>query len=428
MLPNLLTPFQNFVKAQNLSSALLLFATFLALVCANSPLSNIYNDFISYEIGIYSSKFKLVKPLFLWVNDGFMTIFFFVIGLEIKRELLVGELNSIKKAAMPIFAAIGGMIFPIIIYLILNSSPVTQSGWGIPMATDIAFVLALLALLNDKIPLSLKVFVTAFAIIDDLGAVLAIAIFYTETLHWNLLLIAFAILAFLFVLSYFEIYYRYHIVLFGVVIWFLFLKGGIHPTVAGVLLALTVPMRQRIGIENYSKELHIIAAEVEKRKSKSGNLLSNKQIILLDNIEKLSSKVQSPLQHLEHRLHNWVSYFIMPTFAFFNAGVVFPFNNIVFGELLFTIPMALILGNCIGICLFVYITAKLNLIEIPKDIKPFQIAGVSILAGVGFTMSIFISGLAFPDNDALLNTAKMSVFLGSFIAAVIGYCVLYFGK
>ncbi len=423
----ILNPIQKFIKAESFSGILLFFVTILALIISNSPVRALFESLWQYEIGIKSDGFSLVKPLILWINDGLMAIFFFLIGLEIKREILLGELNSIKKASLPVFAAIGGMLIPLLFYILLNNNSETANGWGIPMATDIAFTLAILKLLGNKVPLSLKIFLTAFAIIDDIGAVMVIALFYSGNIAWNLILIAAIMLIFLYVLSYLKIHSKFILLIFGIIIWVLFLKSGIHPTIAGILLAFAVPIRQRVNEFTFANKLHEITSRLTMD-SNTNNLplLTADQIEEIDNLEDCMEKVQSPLQKLEKGLHNWVAYLIMPVFALSNAGI-----NLVDGasyelSLATTIALSLFLGKTIGVTLFSYISIKLNIASLPENISFIQIAGVAILAGVGFTMSLFISGLAFPDSMVFLSSAKMGIIVGSIISGIIGYLILYF--
>lgn len=421
----LISPFQKFVSIQSFSGILLLMSTIVAIIWANSPFGDVYQAMLNYKIGIYSADFKLVKPLILWVNDGLMTIFFFLIGLEIKRELLIGELNSPKKAAFPLFAAIGGMLFPVIIFLVLNTNSETQSGWGIPMATDIAFALAVLTVLGKRVPLSLKIFLTAFAIVDDLGAVLTIAIFYTEQINWLLLGNAAIILTLLFVLSYLKLYSKYSFVL-GLVVWYLFLKSGIHPTIAGVLLAFTIPIRQRLEGGTYANKLAEMSDKFSKADDPESKLLTDEQVTYMVNIESWSEQVQSPLQHLEHRLHGWVAYFIIPIFALFNAGVVVTGGMTLEFSLAFNIAIALIIGKIIGVTFMTIVGVKSGLAALPDDIKYSHIIGVAFIAGIGFTMSIFIGNLAFAANPVYLDSAKVGILLGSIASGLIGFLILKF--
>ena len=420
----LVTPFQKFVKIESLSGMLLFGATVLALILANSPLGSHIQSFWQFKIGISTSGFELIKPLILWVNDGLMAIFFFLIGLEIKRELLIGELNSVKKASFPLFAALGGMLAPVILFLVLNQDPGTSKAWGIPMATDIAFSLAILRLLGNRVPLGLKVFLTAFAIVDDLGAVLVIAVFYSESIKWSLIGIALVLLAILFFLSYRKVYAKFLILVFGIVIWVLFLKAGIHPTIAGVLLAFTVPIRQKINMDTYVDKLCDIVDNIQDAGDSRAPLLSKEQIQGIDDLEDWTEKVQSPLQHLEHRLHNWVAFLIMPVFALSNSGVELGGDMKLDTMLSGILVICLVAGKLIGITTLSWLGVKLGLAELPSGVNYGQVIGIALLAGVGFTMSIFVANLAFFDQPALLDSAKVGILLGSFIAGLSGYLVL----
>lgn len=423
------TPFDKFIKIESLSGLLLFSATIIAIIWANSDFGASYQALLNYKVGISSQKFELVKPLILWINDGLMAIFFFVIGLEIKRELLIGELNSARKALLPIFAAVGGVIFPLLLFLLLNNDPQTANGWGISMATDIAFTLAIIKVLGKSVPTSLKVFLTAFAIIDDLGAVCIIAIFYSSAINWTLILCSLLLLAALFILSHKGIYIKFLTFFIGVIVWFLFLKSGIHPTIAGVLLAFTIPIRQRIGVEDFVEKLSGITKDIIGSQKKDTSILSKKQIEGIDSLEDLIDEFQSPLQSLEHRLHSWVAYCIIPIFALANAGIVINADTNIHMPLIWNIAIALFAGKFIGISLFSFLAVKLKLAELPKGVIPAQIVGVSILAGVGFTMSIFIANLAFIENLSYIDSAKIGILAGSFISGIVGAVILkYFGS
>lgn len=420
----LITPFQRFVTTESFSGVILFTATVLALIWANSHFGNIYQSVWQYKLGISTEDYELSKPLILWINDGLMAIFFFLIGLEIKRELLIGELNSVKKATFPFLAALGGMLVPVIFFFLLNRNPETSHAWGISMATDIAFSLAIITLLGKRVPLGLKIFLTAFAIVDDLGAVLVIAIFYSTSIKWMLLVYGLGLLCILYILSYRQIHAKYLILSFGIVIWFLFLKAGIHPTIAGVLLAFAVPIRQKIDIRTYSERLCRISDKIMAAADNNKPILTSEQIEELDNLEEWTSKVQSPLQQLEHKLHNWVAFLIMPVFALANSGVVFSNGTALDTTLSSTIAISLVAGKFAGIFLFSWLGVKLGLAALPENTKFWQVMGVSLLAGVGFTMSIFIANLAFPDNQLLLDSAKVGILFGSFVAGVSGFLVL----
>ena len=420
-----LSPMQKFINAESFSGILLFISMALALILSNSPIRDYFNSIWGYEIGIKSDNFTLIKPLILWINDGLMAIFFFLIGLEIKREILIGELNSFKKASLPIFAAIGGMLIPLSLYLILNDSSETVNGWGIPMATDIAFTLAILKLLGNKVPLSLKIFLTAFAIIDDIGAVLVIAIFYTNDISWSLLFYAGILLSVLYFLSFIKIHNKFILLIFGIIIWFLFLKSGVHPTIAGILLAFAVPIKQKINEFNYAEKLN----EIIHRLTTSNNtnklpVLSKIQIEEIDNLEDWTNKVQSPLQQLEHRLHYWVAFLIMPIFALSNAGIYFSNEMVIDVSLALNLAVSLFLGKAIGVSIFSYLSIKLKIATLPKHTNFIDIIGVAILSGVGFTMSLFIGSLAFNNNDIFMNSAKMGIIAGSIVSGIVGYLIL----
>ena len=400
----------------------------IALIWANSPYGQTYETIWQYKIGIRFQNFELQKPLILWINDGLMAIFFFLIGLELKRELLIGELDTFKKAAFPFFAALGGIIIPIALFLVLNKNPETTRGWGISMATDIAFALAILKLLGNRVPLSIKVFLTAFAIIDDIGAVFVIAIFYSSTINWMLLVYALVLFLILGYLSYRKIYINYLYLFFGVIIWFLFLKSGVHPTIAGVLLAFTIPIGQKINIKEYTDRLGSILNKIESDKNYKNDLLSKNQIVQIEDLETCTKKVRSPLQDLEYRLHHWVAFLIIPVFALANAGVVINTNLNLDYSLITNIAIGLFVGKLVGISLFSFLGVKLKFTELPNGIKFKQIFGVAILAGVGFTMSIFVANLAFDESQTYIDSAKIGILIGSLISGVIGYIVLRWQK
>ena len=420
----ILTPFQKFVKIESFSGVLLMIATLIALVWANSQFGDSYQSLWQYKLGFTSPHFELNKPLILWVNDGLMAIFFFLIGLEIKREFLIGELNSIKKIAFPLFGALGGMLIPVLLFLILNQNSETLNGWGIPMATDIAFSLAILKLLGNRVPLSLKIFLTAFAIVDDIGAVLVIAIFYSGSVNIALLFIALLFLVILYTLAFKGYYSKYLLITFGVIIWLLFLKSGVHPTLAGILLAFSVPVRQKINTPAFIDNLVNITEKIKIAKISDKPILSKEQIEEIDELENWTESYQSPLQHLEHKLHGWVAYFIIPIFALANAGVPLNSQTELDIPLIANIVICLVIGNSIGITSIILFAKKFKLIEIPKEINNQQIIGVSFLAGIGFTMAIFIASLAFKNDPTYIDSAKIGILVGSLISAILGYIVL----
>lgn len=420
----ILSAFQKFDRAQSLGGILLFGATILALIMANSQLSGLYENLREIPFGIEFNNFSLTKPLILWINDGLMAIFFFMIGLEIKRELMVGELNSPSRAALPLIAAVGGMAFPIIIYLILNRNPEASHGWGIPMATDIAFSLTILKLLGKRVPIGLKVFLAAIAIIGDLGAVIVITLFYGSSIDWSILAWAVIPMSILVVLNLLNYFPKYFHLLCGLIIWYLFLKSGLHPTTAGAFLAFTIPLRQRTDAKTFSWKISEIADGIRETNTEYKPLLTSVQMERIDELEEWTERVQSPLQHLEHVLQNWVAYFIIPVFAFFNAGVAFSSEIQPDINLVTALALSLFLGKSFGVMFFSFVSIKLRFASLPDEVSFGQIAGISILAGVGFTMSMFIANLAFADALILMDSAKIGILTGSLVSGVAGYMVL----
>ncbi len=413
------TPFVKFFKIEASGGIVLIFFTILALIIANSGMRDIYNAIINYELLVKIGNFKIELPVLLWINDGLMAIFFFVVGLEIKREILTGELSSVKQASLPVFAAIGGMVLPASVYLLLNNNPETANGWGIPMATDIAFSLGVLSLLGKRVPLALKVFLVAFAIVDDLGAILIIAFFYTSDLSLNYLFIGLALFIVLITLNLLNVNKSWIYFSIGLVIWYMFLKAHVHPTIAGVLIALTIPLKRKI-------DRNIFVRETKENLDKlSGKTTHGEQIILIGKIEELIGKVKSPLQTLEHKLHSFVTFVIMPIFAFANFGVVFDgvgFADI-FSSVSMNIEFGLVVGKVSGILIFSWLAVKLKIAVLPKGANWKQITGIGFLGGLGFTMSLFIANLAF-DNPEYLNPAKIGILIGSLISGIIGFFIL----
>lgn len=409
---------------------LLFLTTIIALIWANSTYASYYESILQYKIGFSIETFELQKPLILWINDGLMAIFFFLIGLELKRELLVGEINTLKKATFPLFAALGGVIVPIILYLLLNENPDTAKGWGVPMATDIAFALAILSLLGKRVPLSLKVFLTAFAIIDDIAAVIVIAVFYSSNVDVMLLLGGMVLIAFLALLYKYGKYNLEIGLVLAVVVWFLFLKSGIHPTIAGVLLAFTIPIKRKLNIREFAKNLGSISDEiVNKSADDEGDnddkhILTKEEIKCIDNLDDLIAEAVSPLQHLEHKLHNLTAYVILPIFAFANAGVAISADYSYNFALIRNIVISMFVGKVLGVVLFSYAGIKLKLTELPAGLNFKQIIGIAAIAGVGFTMSIFIDYLAFAGSERSIISAKIGVIIGSLISGIVGYVIL----
>lgn len=420
----LLTPFQKFIKTESLAGILLFGSAIIALIWANSSYASNYESLWQYKLGISFEGFELKKPLILWINDGLMAIFFFLIGLELKRELIAGEINTVKKASLPFIAALGGVLVPVGLYLFLNQNPTTEKGWGIPMATDIAFALAILSTLGKRAPLSLKVFLTAFAIIDDIAAVLVIALFYSAEIKLMYILFGLGLVLLLGLLYHFRKYSFAIGIVIAIVVWFLFLKSGIHPTIAGVLLAFTIPIKRKLDTASFSDNLSFIANKFEGKPNDEEDLLPKNKVNKVKDLRDLASDVRSPLQHLEHNLHGLIAYFILPVFAFSNAGVAISLDYNFDFSLMTNIAISLFVGKLIGVGLFSYLGIKFGITELPSGVKFRQIIGASAIAGVGFTMSIFIDNLAFHDDLISMNSAKVGIIIGSVVSGIVGYSIL----
>jgi Na+:H+ antiporter, NhaA family len=423
---SIVEPLRRFIKIESSSGIILIIAAAIALIWANSPLSGLYHDLFNYELAFrFGNLFDLHKPLILWINDGLMAVFFFVVGLEIKREVMLGELSSFKKASLPIFAAIGGMAMPALLFVFLHAGRPGIEGWGIPMATDIAFSLGVLALLGKRVPVSLKIFLTAFAIVDDIGAVMVIATVYSSQIYISMLLIALGIFVVLYLLILAGLRSPIVFIIAGGIIWYFFLKSGLHPTIAGVMLAFIVPANRKVRVPVFNK---LISRDLKffcNEECEDQLLLNNDQLHAIDRMSDLVREVQSPLQALEHRLHGFVSYFIMPVFALANAGVTFAAsgNDSSIGFLSLNIALALIFGKLTGIMLFSFIGVKMKLATLPANINWYHIAGTGLIGGIGFTMSLFISNLAFQD-PMLMNHAKIGIIFGSLVAGLGGFFLL----
>lgn len=414
--------FQQFTRLQASGGILLLAATALALIWANSPWGQSYFELWETYLKIELGNLVLKESLLHWVNDGLMVIFFFVVGLEIKREVLVGELASPRRAALPLIAAVGGMVVPALIYIAFNLGRRGEAGWGIPMATDIAFVLGILTLFGSRVPLSLKVFFTALAIADDLGAVLVLALFYSGEISWVALGVAAVIFIVLIGLNRGQIRNPLPYALLGIGLWLAFLQSGIHPTIAGVLLALTIPARSQVRAEAYMAQCTAALRGLGKGDSHG---IGRRQQAAAQTLEVIAERIQTPLQRLERSLNPWVAYLVVPVFALANAGVDLSGNLL---EAL-TMPVSLgiilglVLGKSLGITLFSWLAVKTGLADLPYGVGWSQLFAASWLAGIGFTMSLFIASSAF-EQPALLALAKVDILVASVLAAVIGLVLI----
>jgi NhaA family Na+:H+ antiporter len=426
----LLGPFQEFARLEASGGILLLFCTVGALVWSNSPWRESYSDLWHTTLTVGFGSAALSKPLLLWINDGLMAIFFFVVGLEIKREILVGELATARQAALPLAGAVGGMIVPAIFYAALNAGGEGAAGWGIPMATDIAFALGVLALLGSRVDIRLKIFLTALAIADDLGAVLVIALFYTADISWASLAAAVLILALLLIMNRLGLQRPLVYALFGVAVWLAFLKSGVHATVAGVLLAMTVPSSVRLNPAEFLAQSRAVLNGLEKAAVGASPLVaSHHQQAAIHTLERACEQTQPPLQRLEHALHPWVTFLILPVFALANAGVSLAgeVTNAVAHPVALGVILGLVGGKPLGITLFSWLAVRSGLATLPGGMNWRHIHGAGWLAGIGFTMSLFIAGLAFGESQ-LLEMAKVGILLASVIAVVVGSLLLGLGK
>ena len=424
----LLNPINEFLHKEASGGILLIICTVVALVWANSPWSDSYHHLWHTYINIdFGNVLNLNYSLHHWINDGLMAIFFFTVGLEIKRELLVGELSSMQKASLPIAGAIGGMVVPALLYVIFNSGGQGADGWGIPMATDIAFVVGIMALLGSRIPLTLKIFVLALAIADDIGAVLVIAIFYTAEISTTALIVAGVVLILLIVLNRLGTKSLIAYTILGIILWLAFLKSGIHATIAGVLLAFAIPASSRFNTQEFSDRVKHLINKFDETGEHWKNVLNNaeRQHDVMA-IENSCEKVLTPLQRFEHGLHPWVAFFIIPIFALANAGVTLAgldVLNALFSPISLGIIIGLFIGKQVGIFAFSFFAVKMKFASLPEGVNWKNLYGAGVLAGIGFTMSLFIAGLAFSD-PALLDLSKIGVLTGSLLSGIVGYLYL----
>lgn len=423
-------PIMKFIHREINAGIVLIFATVAALIVANSGLSDTYFKFFEKTYINFEFEFwKLSKPLYYWINDGLMGIFFFLIGLEVKREIRIGELSTPQKALLPTVAAVGGMVVPALLFVVFNlGNEQYINGWAIPMATDIAFALGVISLLGKRVPVELKIFLTSLAVVDDIGAVLTIAFFYTEGIAFVYLIIAFVIWLLLFGLNKLGIRSLWVYIVIGIFgIWYPLLLSGVHATIAGVLVAFTIPMGRKFSSLEFINNVKAKLTQFSESKvHKDPTLLTSEQYDSVDDIKNYCDKVGSPLQNLEHALHKVTFYFIMPLFAFANTGIKledFNFGLLFTEKLPLGILFGLVLGKVLGIVLFVFIFYKLKIIKIPKVLTLKKIIGAGFLAGIGFTMSIFITDLAF-HNDELISISKVAILFASLIAGVIGFIIL----
>lgn len=419
---------------------ILIFVALITMIIANSPLRDQYETFWNIKIKMGTEHFNFFNHHGLsfttlqYVNDAIMTIFFFLVGIEIKREILVGELSTFRQAILPIIAAVGGMIIPVAFFYfsgqLQNFTAEEFKGIAIPMATDIAFSLGVLSMLGSRVPLSLKIFLLALAIVDDIGGIVVIAAFYSEFTTMSFVYLGVSLLFFglLMLGNKLEIHSKAFYITLGIIIWYHFLQAGIHPTIAGVLVAFTIPSRPHINLSKFTNTLIDNLKKLESTIKKSDNesiVLSNEQVKYINEIESSSDEVISPLQDFEDNLHGWVNYFIMPLFAFANAGVIINFSEFnLFSGVSLSIFTGLFFGKVLGIFSFTWLSLKLKISSMPTGMNYSNLLGVSMLGGIGFTVALFLASLSYEGGSELLNHAKMGIIAGSLFAGLGGYFIL----
>ncbi len=423
---SLFRPFLEFAANKTSGGILLLFCTVVALVWANSPWAGSYQAVWHTNLTVSLAGRALNHDLHFWVNDLFMAVFFFVVGLEIKREVLVGELASVRQAALPILAALGGVVVPALLYAVLNAGGAGAPGWGIPMATDIAFALGVMALLGERVPLGLKVFLTALAIVDDIAAVLVIAVFYTAGIAWGSLGLAALLVAVLFAANRLGVRHPLPYAFLGALLWGAVLDSGIHATIAGVALAFTIPARSTLQPHEFLRHGRAVLDHFERAAESEKSVMNDEeQQAAIEALETACERVQSPLHRMEHALHNWVTFLIMPVFALANAGVALTgnFAATLSQPVALGVVLGLLLGKPIGITFASWLAVRSGVASLPTGVTWGHIHGASWLGGIGFTMSLFVAGLAFAD-EALLTMAKLGILTASLCAGIIGSVLL----
>lgn len=428
-----LTPFHDFVRDQTTGSVLLIVCTVIAVVIANSSLAPEYENVLEMRAGFVFHTWSFEMSLRDWVNDGLMSLFFFVLGLEIKREILVGELKDPQQSLPVLAAALGGMLLPAGIFYLLNVSAFSVHGWGIPMATDTAFAVGILALLGRRIPLALITFLTALAIIDDLGAILVIAIFYTGSINLFFLSLAAVFFAALLVCNRLGCRRPIFFIIGGVIVWFAMLGSGVHATVAGILVALTIPARPKCGSEWFVRRTRKLVNEFEDIEAQATRpiLGEDQQHKVVEHVQNSAKLASTPLRRWEHAFEHPVALFVMPVFALANAGVPVDLSTLpaLWAEPLSTgIILGLVVGKAVGISGLVWLALYLKLGRLSDGVTMHHIIGIGLLGGMGFTMSIFIASLGFAGSPEALVTAKTAVLLASLCAGLSGYLWLRLGS
>jgi NhaA family Na+:H+ antiporter len=421
----ILSPFARFFRLESAGGIVLIACTLVAVAWANSPWADAYHHLWETKLGVSLGPWAVSHTVHHWINDGLMAVFFFLVGLEIKREGSIGELASVRRAALPAAAAVGGMVVPALLYAVLNVGGEGAAGWGIPMATDIAFALGVLALMGPRVPLALKVFLTALAIVDDIGAVLVIAVFYTGQISWWALAAGLAVLGLCALANRLGVRGPIPYIVLGLVVWSCFLASGVHATVAGVLLAMTIPSRTRIDADEFLDHADRNLQAFRGARTEGGSVLTNlPQQTALQGLESATEAAQAPLQRIEHDLHGPVAFVIIPLFALANAGVTLSGVADAFAHpVTLGVILGLVVGKPLGITFFSWLAVRAGMAELPPGITWKAVHAVSWLGGIGFTMSLFVAGLAFPDG-ALVDESKVGIFAASIAAGLGGWLLL----
>ncbi|UAY55375.1 Na+/H+ antiporter NhaA [Arachidicoccus terrestris] len=417
----LLRPVNKFIHQEYTSGVVLFASVVVALVWANSSWQDTYHHLWETKFAIGIEELRFIQPLHIWINDGLMALFFFVIGLELKREFIAGELSTLRKASLPMVGALGGMLVPALLFIAFNQGLPSSHGWGIPMATDIAFALGLLSIAGKHIPRSVKTFLSALAVADDLGAVLVIAVFYTQQIALLPLGIGVLLLAVLWIGNRLGVRDTFFYLVIGVIIWYFFLLSGVHATIAGVLVAFMIPARTKINEQEYVQNVRKYATDFEQAHRQDGTLTTWEQHRTISNIKQLCLDAETPLQKIENGLHPWVAFVIMPLFALANAGMHIgrDFFSSLANPVSLGVSLGLVVGKFLGVLVFTWLMVQFGWAALPQHAKWKHIVGVALLAGVGFTMSLFITGLAFTDIK-MIDEAKYGILLASLVSGLLG--------
>ena len=416
-------PAQQFIHTEVIGGIVLLLAAVVALIWANSPLDEAYFDLLATELSIDASIFHIEDDLHGWINEGLMTFFFFVVGLEIKREMTRGELAGFQKAMLPVTAALGGMIVPALVFIALNAGGEGERGWGIPMATDIAFALGVLALIGRRIPSQLRVFLLALAIADDIGAITVIAVFYTSDLSIEALLIAGGLLAFIHGMSRAGVRDVSVYLLFGAFAWAAMFESGVSPTIAGVALGLMTPANPYYSTSRFEESMEDLFAKYRDAQAREDEQAAQQ---LLGHMEALAEGTESPLERLQRLLLPMTSFIVVPVFALANAGVVISGDSVsdaLSSEISQGVAFGLLFGKPLGIFLATWIAVRAGITSLPRSMGWWHVLGVGLLGGIGFTVALFVNELAF-EEEILIRDGKMGIIAGSLISAIIGYVML----